>query len=208
MLFRRINFNFLVYLNHYDLIHKNLYSNYYLIPVIDKISLKIFFKGFFNKKLFKKYINNLLLILLFCFNFANTNIKLSKYKNRKKRVYKVKLFLNYNIMKKKKLLSIYNFFFLLNKFPRPFFFSKQNLIFSKFSGKLCFNNIKIITFLPYTILIDSIEQRYFKILKKSKVFLTFTLKNILTLLRYNFFVEKSIITKNFLKNFLFIWSLI
>lgn len=208
MLVRRLNLKFIVFLNQYDLLQKYCYTNFYAISFFDKISLKIFFKGFFNKKLFKKYTNNLLLLLLFCFNLPQTNFKLSKLKNRKRRVFKVKLFLNYNIMKKKILLSIYNFFFLFNKFPRPFFFSNQNFIFSKFSGKLFFTKTKIITLIPFVSLVDSFEQRYFKIIKKSKIFLTFSLKNILTLKMYNFFLNNSKFEKNYLKNFLFIWYLI
>lgn len=208
MLVQRINFKFLFFFNHYDLLQKYCYNNFYVIPVFNNLSLKIFLKGFFNKKLFRKYTNNILLILLFCFNFPETNIKLSKLKNRKRRIYKVKLFINYNIMKKKILLSIYNFFFILNKFTKPFFFSKHSFIFSKYSGKLFFNNIKIITTIPFISLIDSFELRYFKLLKNSKIFLTFSLKNILTIKMYNFFLNNNIFDRNYLKNFLFIWHLI
>ena len=140
-MFRHTNFRFLFFLNHYDLINKYNYSNFYLIPYYTKISLKIFLKGFFNKKLFKRYLENFLLLYFFCFNASQTNLKLLKFKNRRIRIYRVKLFINYSIMKKKIFLSIYNFFFLFNRFARPFFFSQQNFIFSKFRSLKIFQEI-------------------------------------------------------------------
>jgi len=208
MFSRYTNFYFLRHLNNYDLLNKYCYTNFYLIPQHTKISLKIFLKGFFNFKLFRKYVSNFLLLYFFCFNFPHTKLKLTKLKNRKLRIYRVKLLLNYSFMKKKILLSIYNFYFLFNKFARPFFFSNQNFIFSKFGGKLYYYNVKIITFLPTFMLVDSIEQRYLNFLKKSKIFLRFTLKNILTSYYYNFFIDPSVINKNFLKNILLFWCFI
>lgn len=111
-------------------------------------------------------------------------------------------------MKKKILLSIYNLFFIFIKTSYTFFFSIQAFIFSKFSGKLFYNQIKIITFLPHNVYVDSFEQRYISFLQNSKIFLTFTLKNILTLVYYNFYKKPLLINKNFLKNFLLLWCLI
>ena len=62
MLIRHINLKFLFLLNHYDLINKYRYKNFYVIPFYTKLSFKIFLKGFFNKKLFKKHLDNFLLI--------------------------------------------------------------------------------------------------------------------------------------------------
>ena len=208
MLFRYTNLNFLKFINHYDLINKYSYKNFYLIPYYTKLSFKIFLKGLFNLKTFKKYLINFLLLYFCCFNFPQTSLKLFKLKNRKQRIYKVKLFLNYYVMKKKILLTIYNLFFLFNKFIRPFFFSIQKNNFSIFGGKLFFCNIKIIVFLPQTLLVDSNEQKFLKFLKKSKIFLTISLKNIVQKKYCNFFFDNLIINKKFLKNFLLIWYLI
>ncbi len=208
MLIRHTNLKFLFFLNHYDLINKYRYKNFYVIPFYTKLSFKIFLKGFFNKKLFKKHLDNFLLIYFFCFNSPQTHLKLSRIKKKKIKTYKVKLFLNYSIMKKKILLSIYNLFFIFIKTSYTFFFSIQAFIFSKFSGKLFYNQIKIITFLPHNVYVDSFEQRYISFLQNSKIFLTFTLKNILTLVYYNFYKKPLLINKNFLKNFLLLWCLI
>lgn len=207
MLIRHTNFKFLIFLNHCDIINKYRYKNFYTIPYYTKLSFKIFLKGSFNKKLFKKYLDNFLLIYFFCFNSPKTNFKLARIKKKKIKAYKVKLFLNYSIMKKKILLSIYNLFFIFNKNSYPFFFSSQIFTFSKFSGKLFYNQIKIITFLPHNVFLDSFEQRYISFLKNSKIFLTFTLKNILTSVYFNFYKKPFILNKNFLKNFLLIWCL-
>lgn len=208
MFSRYVNLQYLRHLNFFDLLNKFCYTSYYLIPQFNKISFKIFLKGFFNFKFFKKYVSNFLLLYFFCFNFPQTMFKLSRIKNRRVRKYKVKLILNYSIMKKKILLNIHNFFFLFNKFARPFFFSNQNFIFSKFGGKLYYSYVKIITFLPNFMLIDSLEQKYLPFLKKSKIFLTFTLKNILTFFSFNFFIDYSHVNKDFLKNVLFVWCLV
>ncbi len=208
MLIRSINFQKLMFLNHYDLINKFCFKNYYLIPKYNKISFTIFLKGFINFKFFKKYLSSFLLLYFFCYNFPTTKLKLFKFKNRKLRKHKVKLFLKYYITKKKIFLSTYNLFFIFNKYIRPFYFSIQNFIFSKFSGKLLFFNIKLIIFLPYSTFVDSIEQHSLFFLKKSKIFLTFTLQYFFTLLNYNFFNVAKLINKNFLKNFLLIWCLL
>ncbi len=210
MLYRNINLNYLFFFNYYDLINKYMYLNYYIIPKFNKISFKIFIKGFFNFKLFKKYLTNFLLLYFFCFNFSLAQFKLSKskFKKRKKKIYKVKIFLSYVFLKKKLALTLYNIFFLLNKYVRPFFFSSQNFVFFNYSGKLAYQNYKIITFLPYTILFDYKEQSIVKFFKKSKIFLTLTLKNNLTITYYNFFISNFILKKQAIKNMILVWSLI
>ena len=204
---RYINFRFLENLNRYDLIHQNMYTSYYIVPQYTDISFKIFLKGFFNFKLFRKYLINFLLLYFFCFNFPITKFKLKKIKNRKRRIYKVKLFLNYIITKKKIFLTIFNLFFIFNNFARSFFFFKQHFIFSKFIVKLLFINYKIIIFLPYSMLFDHVEQSRINFFKKSKIFLTCSLKNNLAVYFYDFFYNIPL-DKFFFKNISFFWCLL
>ena len=206
MLFRYNNLKFLLILNFYDLIHKYLYFNFFLIPKVTKLSFKIFLKGFFNLKFFKKYLSNFLLLYFFIFNIPYVTLKLFKVKKRKSKLYKIKLFLNYFLMQKRVLLTMYTLYMFFFKHARPLFF-KSVFLFSRFSGKLYSINIKIITFLPYTILFDKLEQKFVKFFKNSKIFLTFFLKNILTTSILNFFSTNSIVHKNYLKNILLFWCL-
>lgn len=201
------NLHFLSHLNNYDLLNKFNYNNYYTIPKLKKITLKIYLKGTLNFIFLNLYLKNFLLLYLYCFSILNTRLKFKKLRRRKLKSYKVKLLISYSFMKKKLLNSIYNFFFLLKKFIRPFYFANQNFIFSCSSGKLDFMYSKIITFLPSTMLLDHKEHRNFPLFKKSKVFLIFSLKIFLTTLPYNFFVNQKKPTKNFLKNFLLTWCL-
>lgn len=207
MLSYSTNLQFLNHFNNYDLLNKFNYNNYYIIPKLKKITLKIYLKGTLNATFLNLYLKNFLLLYLYCCNILNTKLKFKKLRRRKLKSYKVKLFISYSYTKKKLLTSIYNFFFLFKKFIRPFYFSNQNFIFSSTSGKLNFIRSKIITFLPSNMLLDHKEHRNFPLLKKSKVFLFFSLKIILTSLPYNFFIPQKKPTKKFLKNFLLIWCL-
>lgn len=204
------NLNFFYHLNSFDVLNKFSYNNYYLIPKIDKISLKIFLKGAITPNFLNLYLKNFLLLYLYCFDILCINLNFLKQNNKKKRIklQKAKLVIHYSIMKKKILFSIFNFFFLFKKFARPFFFSRYPFIFSSGSGKLFYNTIKIITFLPSLMLIDHKEHRIFPTFKKSKIFLTLTIKTFLTSIFYNFFINKKKLTKNYLKNFLLIWYFI
>jgi|JI61114C2RNA_FD_contig_123_10732_length_2097_multi_7_in_1_out_2_3 hypothetical protein len=208
MLNHYVNFKFLNHLNNYDLVNKFNYTNYYIIPKFNKLSLNIFLKGALNSTFLNLYLKNFLLLYLYCCNVLNTELKFKKIRHRKLKSYKVKLFLSYSFMKKKILNVIYDFFFLVKKFVRPFYFSNHNNCFSSTSGKLCSFESKIITFIPSLMLLDHKEHRIFSLFKKSKIFLVFTLKNILTTSQYNFFLLQKKSNKNILKNFLLIWYLI
>lgn len=208
MLNRYINLYFLRHLNNYDLINKFNYNNFYFIPCFTKLSLKLFLKGSLNSNFIKLYLKNFLLLYFYCFNILNCRLKFKKIRRRKLKSYKIKLFLNYSIMKKKILSSIFDFSFLLKKFARPFYFSNHTLQFSKSSGKLRTFYSKIIIFLPSLMLLDHKEHRFFRTFKKSKIFLMYTLKNFKDNMFYNFFKKQFFPNKNFLKNFLNIWYLI
>jgi hypothetical protein len=208
MLNHPINLKFLNYLNNYDLLNKFNYNNYYVIPKFNKLTLKIFLKGALTSNFLNLYLKNFLLLYLYCFNILNTQLKFKKIRRRKLKSYKVKLLISFSFMKKKVLNSIYNFIFLFKKFIRPFFFSNQQYQFSTSSGKLQSFTSKLITFIPSLMLLDHKEHRIFPLFKKSKIFLSFTLKNILTTSTYNFFISQKKYTKKFFKNFLLIWYLI
>ena len=208
MLHHPINLKFLSYLNNYDLLNKFNYNNYYIIPKFNKLTLKIFLKGALTSNFLNLYLKNFLLLYLYCCNILNTQLKFKKIRRRKLKSYKVKLLISFSYMKKKILNSIYNFIFLFKKFIRPFYFSNHNYQFSTSSGKLQSFISKIITFIPSLMLLDHKEHRIFPLFKKSKIFLSFTLKNILTTSTYNFFSPQKKYTKNFFKNFLLIWYLI
>lgn len=208
MLYQSINLKFLNYLNNYDLVNKFNYNNYYIIPKFSKVTLKIFLKGSLNSNFLNLYLKNFLLLYLYCFNVLNTELKFKKIRRRKLKSYRVKLLISFSYMKKKILNSLYNFIFLFKKFIRPFYFSNHSSHFSHSSGKLKSFNSKIITLIPSLMLLDHKEHRIFPLFKKSKIFLSLTLKNILTTSLYNFFLIQKKSTKNFLKNFLLIWYLI
>lgn len=208
MLCNPINLKFLNYLNNYDLLNKFNYNNYYVIPKFNKLTLKIFLKGALTSNFLNLYLKNFLLLYLYCCNNLNTSLKFKKIRRRKLKSYKVKLLISFSFLKKKILQTIYNFLFLFKKFVRPFYFANHNYKFSAFSGKLHFFTSKIITFIPSSMLLDHKEQRIFPLFKKSKIFLSLTLKNILTTAQYNFFAIQKKYTKKFLKNFLLIWYLI
>lgn len=201
------NFKFLVHLNSIDLLNKFGYTNYYIIPFFNKISLQIFLKGLLTPNLINLYLKNFLLLYLYCFNILFSKLKFLKNKNKRKRVKNLKLniLLYYSFMKKKIYCSIFNFFFLFKKFIRPFFFSKYPLNYSLSSGKLLFFYIKIIIFIPSFILLDFKEHRIFSSFKKSKIFLTLTLKYLFSTFFFNFFLKFKKVTQLFLKNFLLIW---
>lgn len=201
------NFQFLSHLNNYDLQNKFNYTNYYTIPKLKKITLKIYLKGMLNSTFLNLYLKNFLLLYFYCCNVLNTELKFKKLRRKKLKSYKVKLLISYSYTKKKLFSSIYNFFFLFNKFIRPFYFANHNFLFSRNSGKLDFMYSKIITFLPSTMLLDHKEHRNFPLFKKSKVFLFFSLKIVLTTFPYNFFIIQKKATKSFLKNFLLLWCL-
>lgn len=199
------NFQFLHYLNYIDLLNKFTSNNYYLIPSITKISLKIFLKGLLNSNFINLYLKNFLLLYLFCSNNIFTKVKFIKNKNKNKlKTFKINIILYYSFMKKKIYFSIFNFFFLFKKFIRPFFFSKYPLNYSFYSGKLLYFLIKIIIFVPSFILLDYKEHRIFSTFKKSKIFLTLTIKYF-SIKFNNFFLPNKKITSKFLKNFLLIW---
>lgn len=208
MLHRQINLKFLSYLNNYDLLNKFNYNNYYIIPKFNKLTLKIFLKGALTSNFLNLYLKNFLLLYLYCCNILNTQLKFKKIRRRKLKSYKVKLLISFSYMKKKVLNSIYNFIFLFKKFIRPFYFSNHKYQFSIASGKLKFFTSKIITFIPSLMLLDHKEHRIFPLFKKSKIFLSFMLKNILTTSTYNFFLPQKKYDKKFFKNFLLIWYLI
>ena len=208
MLNQYINLKFLTHINNYDLLNKFNYTNYYIIPKFNKLTLKLFIKGSLNSNFLNLYLKNFLLLYLYCCNVLNTQLKFKKIRRRKLKSYKVKLLMSYSFMQKGILRSIYNFCFLFKKFIRPFYFSNHNYNFSSSSGKLSFFNSKIITFIPSLMLLDHKEHRMFPFFKKSKIFLTINYKNILTNSFYNFFIEAKKSNKNFLKNFLLVWYLI
>lgn len=200
------NFKFLNHLNSIDLLNKFSFTNYYIIPDINKISFKIFLKGILNINFINLYLKNFLLLYLYCFNNIFIKIKFPKIKNKKKiKISKINIILYYSFMKKKIYFSIYNLFFLFKKFIRPFLFSKYPLNYSFSSGKFLFFLFKIIIFIPSFILLDYKEHRIFPTFKKSKIFLTLTFKYFIFTFFYNFFVPSKKITSKFLKNFLLIW---
>ena len=199
------NFNFLNHLNSIDLVNKFTYNNFYVIPTINKISLKIFLKGLLNSDFINLYLKNFLLLYLYCFNNIFSKIMFPKIKNRKIKIVKINIILYYSFMKKKIYFSIFNLFFLFKKFIRPFFFSKYPLNYSLSSGKFLFFLFKIIIFIPSFILLDYKEHRIFPTFKKSKIFLTLSFKYFIFTHFYNFFLPFITITSNFLKNFLLIW---
>lgn len=208
MLYQYTNLKFLTHLNSCDLLNKFNYINYYTIPKIDKLTLKMYIKGFLNSNFFNLYLKNFLLLYLYCCNVLCCKLKFKKIRRRKSKEYKVNLFISYDFFKKKIIVSMYNFFFLFKKFIRPFYYSNQNFVFSPFSGKLKHILSNVITFIPSLMLLDHKEHRKFPLFKKSKVFLTFSLRIPLTLFRYNFFIAQQKPTKKFLKNFLLFWCLI
>lgn len=208
MLCHPINLKFLNYLNNYDLLNKFNYNNYYVIPKFNKLTLKIFLKGALTSNFLNLYLKNFLLLYLYCSNNLNTSLKFKKIRRRKLKSYKVKLLISFSFLKKKILHTIYNFLFLFKKFIRPFYFANHDYKFSSFSGKLHFFTSKIITFIPSFMLLDHKEHRIFPLFKKSKIFLSLTLKNILTTAEYNFFTIRKKYDKKFFKNFLLIWYLI
>jgi hypothetical protein len=199
------NLKFLNYLNSIDLLNKFSYTNYYIIPFFNKISFKIFLKGLLTPNLINSYLKNFLLLYLYCFNIIFSKIKFFKNKNKKLKIFKINIILYYSIMKKKIYLSIFNLFFLFKKFIRPFFFSKYPFNYSYYSGKLFYFYIKFIIFIPSLILLDYKEHRIFSIFKKSKIFLTLTLKYLISTSLYNFFIKFKILKPIFFKNFLLIW---
>lgn len=208
MLTRYVNTKFLSHLNNYDLINKFNYTNYYLIPQYVKISLKIFLKGALNFKFSNLYLKNFLLLYLFCFNILHSKLKFKKFRYRKLKSYSVKVFLGYFYTKKNLFSLVFNFFFYLKKFARPFHFSNGNYSFSHESGKRQVLISKIITFIPSLIILDHKEHRNFQTFKKSKIFLIFTLKSVFTNLFFNFFFKQKKFNKNFFKNFLLVWCFI
>ena len=209
-MFRYENFNFISHLNFLDLSQKFLIINYYVIPKFNKITLKLFLLGTLTSNFLNLYLKNFLLLYLYCFNPLYTKLNFLNNKVNKKQIklHKIHLILSYSFMKKKILFSIFNFIFIFKKFARPFFFSKHPFFFSTFSGKLFSFNIKIITFIPSTLLIDYKEQRVFPYLKKSKFFLSLIITIFLSHKFFNFFIKPFETTKNFLKNFLLIWYFI
>ena len=199
------NFKFLNHLNSIDLLNKFSYNNYYVIPFFNKISFKIFLKGLLTPNLLNLYLKNFLLLYLYCFNIIFTKLKFLKNKNKKIKNFKINIILYYSLMKKKICLSIFNLFFLFKKYIRPFFFSKYPLNYSYSSGKLFYFYIKIIIFVPNFILLDYKEHRIFSSFKKSKIFITLTIKYLISTFFYNFFIKPKKISHRFLKNFLLIW---
>ena len=201
------NLKFLNHLNSIDILNKFIYNNYYKIPYFNKISLKIFLKGLLLPNLINLYLKNFLLLYLYCYNIVFTKLKFFKIKNKKIKNFKINIILYYSIMKKKIYFSIFNLFFIFKKFLRPFFFSKYPSNYSYSSGKLLYFYIKIIIYLPSSMLLDYKEYKNFFNFRKSKVFLTLTLKFILSIVFYNFFIFDKKIKYNFLKNSLLIWLL-
>jgi len=199
------NFKFLNHLNSMDNLNKFIYSNYYKIPYITKISFKIFLKGLLAPNIINLYLKNFLLLYLYSFNLILSKLKFFNIKNKKLKNFKINIILYYSIMKKKIYFYIFNLFFLFKKFLRPFFFSKYPLYYSYSSGKLIYFYIKIIIYLPSYMLLDYKEHRIFSSFKKSKIFLTLTLKYLITTVFFNFFIDYKKIRYNFLKNFLLIW---
>ena len=120
---RHQNLKFLNHLNSIDLLNKLISNNFYTIPKINKISLKIFLKGILNSNFLNLYLKNFLLLYFYCFNNIFTHIKFPKFKNKKIKISKINIILYYSFMKKKIYLSIFNFFFFFKKFIRPFSFS-------------------------------------------------------------------------------------
>lgn len=203
------NFKFLNHLNSIDLLNKFMYTNFYIIPNINKISLKIFLKGILTSNFINLYLKNFLLLYLYCFNNIFSKIKFYKNKNKNRnkkfKISKINIILYYSFMKKKIYFSIFNLFYLFKKFIRPFFFSKYPLNYSLSSGKFLFFLLKIIIFIPSFIILDYKEHRIFSTFKKSKIFLTLSLKYFIFTYFYNFFLPSKKITSKNLKNFLLIW---
>jgi hypothetical protein len=199
------NFKFLNHLNSMDNLNKFIYSNYYKIPYITKISFKIFLKGLLAPNIINLYLKNFLLLYLYSFNLILSKLKFFNIKNKKLKNFKINIILYYSIMKKKIYFSIFNLFFLFKKFIRPFFFSKYPFNYSYYSGRLFYFYIKFIVFIPSLILLDYKEHRIFSIFKKSKIFLTLTLKYLISTSLYNFFIKFKTLKPIFFKNFLLIW---
>lgn len=204
-----INLKFLNNLNYCDLLQKFNYKTYYIIPKLNKLTLKIYLKGSLNTIFLNLYLKNFLLLYFFCFNLISSSLKFKKIRRRKLKSYSVKLWLSYSFTKKKILSSIFNFFFLFKKFLRPFYFSNKLQTHSFFSGRLKTLTSKIITFIPGLMLLDHKEQRFFPYFKKSKIFLVLNITNFISLNFYNYFIlEVKQNTKYFLKNFLMLWCLL
>lgn len=202
------NLHFLSHLNNYDLVNKFNYKNFFIIPKYTKLSLKIFLKGALNSSFLNLYLKNFLLLYLYCFNVLSSKLVFKKLRRKKLKAYKVKLCLSYDVMKKKVLAFCFQIFFTIKKFSRPFYFANSPLHFSSISGKPKFFYSKLITFLPSLAILDHKEHRYFPLFKKSKIFLTFTLKNMSNNNFFNFFILKKNTNKECFKNFLLAWCFV
>ena len=207
MSLQHTNFQFIAYINYYDLVNKFAYKNFYFIPKPCRLSLAIFLKGRFTLKLFQLCLTSFLLLYFFCYSLPLVRFVAAKLPNRKKREYKTKVLITYVFMKKKLLLSIFNLFFLFTKFIRPFFFSCQRITFSKTNGKAIYSPKKLIIFLPQNLIVDSADHRCLRFFEKFKVFLSVTVKSVITFCMFNFFAKTVVVTKKNLKNFLLIWRL-
>ncbi len=202
---RSNNFKFLNHLNSFDLLNKFNYINYYSAPFFTKISFQVFLQGLLAPSLINLYLKNFLLLYFYCFNTIFAKIKYTINKNKQLKNFKINIILYYSIMKKKIYFSIFNLFFLFKKYIRPFLYSKYPLNYSFSSGKLLYFYIKFILFIPSFMLLDYKEHYAFSTFSKSKIFLTLTLKYLISTGFYNFFAASKKINSQVLKNFLLIW---
>jgi hypothetical protein len=203
------NYSFLKYLSSYDLINKYNLKSIYLVPQINKISLKIAIEQNVAVKLKAQYKAFLFYYLQ---NFCCSKIILNFFTSLKKRVktmtLKSKIILD--ISHKKIFDFLISLVFLLNNKSLESTCAPALRSSNIVSGKPQYENLHLIFSTPASGFLSKTNQNHQQVnFNDLTVFFDFSLKKSVTMLPFNFFKKqkKNNLYINLFKNIFIFWAL-
>jgi hypothetical protein len=203
------NYSFLKYLSYYDLINKYSLKSIYLVPQLDKITLKIAIEQNFAVKLKAQY---KAFLFYYLHNFCCSKIILNFFTSLKKRVktMTLKSKITIDISHKKIFEFLISLMFLLNNKSLDITCAPALRSFNAISGKPQYEHLHLLFATPASIFSSKSNQNHQQInFTDLTVFFNFSLKNIVALAPFNFFEKKknNNLHINLFKNIFIFWAL-
>lgn len=203
------NYSFLKYLSYYDLINKYSLKSIYLVPQLNKITLKIAIEQNFAVKLKAQY---KAFLFYYLHNFCCSKIILNFFTSLKKRVktMTLKSKITIEISHKKIFDFLISLMFLLNNKPLEITCAPALCSSNALSGKPQYEHLHLLFFTPASLFSSKTNQNHQQInFNDLTVFFNFSLKNSVALLPFNCFEKKknNNLHINLFKNIFIFWAL-
>lgn len=204
---KHTNFQFIKYLNYCDTLNKFNYLSLYAIPKHIEIQYKSFIYELHFEILKNLQMKSELLFLLYGFSTTYLNLCKIRFGKRKNRRVYYSAQVYFSITKKRIWEELFNLSFLLeisSNLTHLSFSPKHAL--SHSSGKLKYQYISLVTFLPAFCLIEQKEQNKHVNFKDLKIFIDFKFKIPFSSVLINFFNNGlNVNHSNLVKNNVLMW---